>query len=75
MPGAVFDMDVTEALALIAAMTFDASFPVSASDAERKALYREAMLVVIRVAAEAAQRNLPSNVERLTEAPLWQRCE
>jgi len=65
MPGAIYDMEVTEALALIAVMAFDPAFPVSATAAEREALHGEAMRVLIVHAADAAQRNLPSNVERL----------
>ena len=37
MPGAIYDMEVTEALALIAVMAFDLAFPVSATAAEREA--------------------------------------
>jgi hypothetical protein len=57
----VMDLDVTEALALVVAMAGDASFPVSASDAERAVLQAEAMRVIAQHAAQVAQRNLPSN--------------
>jgi hypothetical protein len=72
----MIDLDLTEALAVLVAMADDAMFPRSASWEERAALRAEAMRVVTEHAKDAARRNVGSNnVERLGEAPLWQRCE
>ncbi|HMF28915.1 MAG TPA: hypothetical protein VKE42_09090 [Candidatus Cybelea sp.] len=61
-------MNVTEALAVVAVMAFDPAFPVSATAAEREALHGEAMRVLIVHAADAAHRNLPSNVAQFAES-------
>ena len=58
MPGTVFEMELDEALTVLAVIAADPGFPEFASDADRQAFQQEARRVVEYHAHEAAARHL-----------------
>ena len=58
MPGTVFEMELDEALTVLALIAADPGFPEFVSDADRQAFQAEARRVVEHHAHEAAARHL-----------------
>jgi hypothetical protein len=58
MPGTVYELELTEALAIVATSALDPTFPWYASDGDRLQLLQEAQRVAEAAAHEAACRCL-----------------
>jgi hypothetical protein len=73
MPGTTFEMELDEALAVVAVIATDPGFPEFVSDADRRVFQAEARRVVEAHAHEAARRCLsPASVPhlRLVRSPI-----